>query len=165
MSYEFVISSYFYIIVLFGLAYTLHIKKEPPQVFVLLLMILICAKAPIFYSAFMCAIVSVSIFWDRLNKVIILGFSIGVAVVILSWTAIPPPSSGQGFTSYLYLGLTEEGARSTLNGVQGWFLSDPVVLAIQKYFKSLPPTGVYLLISLFILKIYVIGALVIGAIG
>lgn len=165
MSYEFTISSYFYIIVLFGLAYTLHIKKEPPQVFVLLLMILICAKAPIFYSAFMCAIVSVSIFWDRLNKAIILGFAVGVAAVILSWTAIPPPINGQSFTSYLYWGFTEEGARTTLNNVQGWFLSDPIVLAIQTYFRPLPPIGVYLLMSLFILKIYVIGALVIGAIG
>ena len=143
----------------------MHIKKETPQVFILLLMILICAKAPIFYSAFICAVVSVSIFWTQLNKPIILGIFIGVVAVILSWTVLPPPSSGQGFTSYLYWGLTEEGAHATLNGVQGWFLSDPIVLAIQKYFRPLPPISVYLLMSLFIFKIYVIGSLAIGTIG
>jgi hypothetical protein len=44
-------------------------------------------------------------------------------------------------------------------------LSDPVVLSIQAYFGYLPALSISLLLALFILKVYVIGAIVTRTIG
>jgi hypothetical protein len=173
------VSTWFYILVLFALSYILFVKKETPQTFIILFFILVCAKAPIFYSAFACAILGVAVFWNQLNKYVVLSFSFGVIAVFYSWVAIPVASMTdltQGFT--LYNGfdgsvarVMREGIIATLYGIktsQPWeyyVMKDPIIPAIKSYFSSVPFLAAYFVLAILIIKIYLCGSLLVKSIG
>lgn len=164
--FELSLSSYFYVLILFSLAYILFVKKETSQSLVVLFLILICAKAPIFYSAFFCALLGVVIFWREISKPILLIFSIGVASVIFSWIALPASAGAPSERAFsLYNILDGQSAWFTFYGIKNFALSDPIVLTILGYFQSMPLIAVYLLLMLIIFKVYAAGLLLTAAIG
>ena len=165
INYSLTISSYFYVLVLFGIVALLVRRDEPPQVFVLLLFVLACAKGPIFYSAFLAALFAAAVFWRQINRPLIAVFLVFVLAAVAAWTVPPPPYAGQQLGLSLYRGLSGAAAREAMSGVTGWTMHDPVVRQIGRWFgENALPTALILLV-LNTVKYYLFSFFAVHALG
>ncbi|WP_341912053.1 hypothetical protein [Ferrovibrio terrae] len=165
INYSLTISSYFYVLLLFGISAILIRRKEPPQVFVLLLFVLTCAKGPIFYSAFLAALFAGAVFWRQINKPIFGLYLILVLTAVACWIVPPPPYDGQELGLTIYRGIPAAAAQEAMSAVTGWTLRDPVVRQITAWFGADSLLTALSLLLINTVKYYLAGFMAVYALG
>ena len=123
LGYELIISSYIYVFLLFEILLQVFEKRETEKELLFFSLLLIIAKAPIFYIAGGMAVYYWFVYKEIRYKPIILYTVLLVVANMISWIIIPPPSAA-GAGQFGVLNPVRLKSWVSFIGLHGWAADD-----------------------------------------